>query len=870
MCEKKQTVLGILAHVDAGKTTLCEAMLYLSGKLKKLGRVDHRDSFLDTHSLERARGITIFSKQAVLPLADGELTLLDTPGHVDFSAEMERTLQVLDCALLVISGTDGVQAHTETLWRLLRRYAVSTFVFVTKMDLPGSGEAAIMEELRRRLGEGCVDFTSPAADQEERLAMCSETAMERYLETGALTDEDLRGMIARRELFPVFFGSGLRLDGVEELLEALERLRPCSPDRGAFAALVYKISRDAQGKRLSHVKITGGELKVRDLLRYRGEDGQDHEEKVTQIRVYAGEKFESPESVGTGQICCLTGLTATFPGQGLGAEPEGAAPVLEPVLSYRLLLPAGTDPAVLLPKLQQLDEEDPQLHIRWNERLQEISVQLMGKVQTEVFRSLVKERFDVEVGLDAGHILYRETIADTVEGVGHFEPLRHYAEVHLLMEPLPRGSGLVLDSTVSEDVLDRNWQRLILTHLAERQHPGVLTGSPITDMKITLAAGRAHLKHTEGGDFRQATYRAVRQGLMQAKNILLEPWYAFRIEVPAEQIGRVISDVRAMNGVFDSPEDAGDMLCLQGSAPVSAMQGYMEELVSFSRGRGRLSLRLEGYRPCHEQEKAIAAIGYDPESDTENPADSVFCAHGGGFNVRWSEVPEYMHLESCLKKEAAPEPVQQICRSMSIDERELEAIMEREFGPIRRPEYRPAQRNEAPNAVPVQRKKEYLIVDGYNLIFAWSETKKLAEERLDLARGKLMDALSNYCGFTKAELVLVFDGFRKPGNPGERSEYHNIHVAFTADGETADAFIERFADEIGRNYDVRVVTSDNLIRLSALRSGVLRTSSKEFSLELEWVLQQIDAVLKQSNRNAHTTKLKSGLTNGKNGTDQKG
>ena len=862
MCEKKQTVLGILAHVDAGKTTLCEAMLYLSGKLKKLGRVDHRDSFLDTHSLERLRGITIFSKQAVLPLHDGELTLLDTPGHVDFSAEMERTLQVLDCALLVISGTDGVQAHTETLWRLLRRCAVPTFVFVTKMDLQGSGEAALMEELRRRLGEGCVDFTSPAADQDERLAMCSETAMERYLETGALTDDDLRGMIARRELFPVFFGSGLRLDGVEELLRALERLRPVCADRGAFATRVYKISRDAQGKRLTHVKITGGELKVRGLLRYRGEDGRDYEEKVTQIRRYSGEKFESPESAGAGQICCLTGLTATCPGQGLGAEPEAAAPVLEPVLSYRLLLPAGTDPAVLLPKLQQLDEEDPQLHIRWNERLQEISVQLMGKVQTEVFRSLVKERFDVDVGLDAGHILYRETIADTVEGVGHFEPLRHYAEVHLLMEPLPRGSGLVLDSTVSEDVLDRNWQRLILTHLAERQHPGVLTGSPITDMKITLCVGRAHLKHTEGGDFRQATYRAVRQGLMQAKNILLEPWYAFCIEVPAEQIGRVISDVRAMNGVFDSPEDAGDMLCLQGSAPVSAMQGYMEELVSFSRGRGRMSLRLEGYRPCHEQEKAVAAIGYDPESDTENPADSVFCAHGGGYLVRWSEVPAYMHLESCLKKEAAPEPLPQIRRSMSIDERELEEIIQREFGPIRRPEYRPAQRNEAPNAVPVQRKKEYLIVDGYNLIFAWSETKKLAEERLDLARGKLMDALSNYCGFTRAELVLVFDGFRKPGNPGERSDYHNIHVAFTADGETADAVIERFADEIGRNYDVRVVTSDNLIRLSALRSGVLRTSSGEFALELEWVLQQIDAVLKQSNQNAHTTRLKSGLKNG--------
>ena len=863
MCDEKNTVLGVLAHVDAGKTTLCEALLYLSGKLKKLGRVDHRDSFLDTHCLERERGITIFSKQAVLPLGDGELTLLDTPGHVDFSAEAERSLQVLDCALLVISGTDGVQAHTETLWRLLRRYRVPCFVFVTKMDLPGSEEAAIMDELRRRLGEGCVDFTNPAPDQDERLAMCSETAMEKYLESGELTDGDLRAMIARRELFPCFFGSGLKLDGVDALLEALSRLRPRCPDRGVFAAKVFKISRDAQGRRLSWVKLTGSGLRVRDSLRYRGGDGEEYEEKVTQIRRYSGEKFETPEEIGAGQIAALTGLTATFPGQGLGAEPDSDAPVLEPVLSYRLLPPAGTDPALLLPKLRQLDEEDPQLHILWNERLREISVQLMGRVQAEVLQSLVRDRFDVELSLDAGRILYRETIADTVEGVGHFEPLRHYAEVHLLMEPLPRGSGLVFDSSVSEDELDRNWQRLILTHLAERRHPGVLTGSPITDMKITLAAGRAHLKHTEGGDFRQATYRAVRQGLMRAKSILLEPWYAFRIEVPPEQIGRAISDVRAMNGVFESPEDAGDMLALRGSAPVSAMNGYLEELISYSRGRGRLSLLPDGYRPCHEQEKVVAALGYDPMSDIDNPADSVFCAHGAGFNVRWDQVPDYMHLESCLKKPSEAAPLPAVRRSMSIDERELEAIMEREFGPIRRPEYRTAQRNEAPNPIPAKRKKEYLIVDGYNLIFAWDELKKLAEERLDLARGRLMDMLSSYCGFTKSELVLVFDGFRTPGNPGERGEYHNIRVAYTADGETGDAYIERIVDEIGRNYDVRVVTSDNLIRLSALRSGVLRTSSKEFSMEVEWVLEQIGELLRQSNQNAHTTKLKMELKDGK-------
>ena len=867
MQNKNYAVLGVLAHVDAGKTTLCEALLYLSGKLKKLGRVDHRDSFLDTHSLERERGITIFSKQAILPLGDGELTLLDTPGHVDFAAEMERALRVLDCALLVVSGTDGVQAHTETLWRLLKRYGVPCFVFVTKMDLPGCDEAKLMEELRARLGEGCENFTHPAPEQQERLAMCSERAMERYLERGELTREDLRGMIARRELFPCFFGAGLKLEGVEALLDALSWACPTCEDRGDFAARVYKISRDAQGKRLTWLKVTGGALTVRAALRYRGEDGETYEEKVTQVRRYSGDKFDAPESAVAGQLCAVTGLTHTYPGQGLGAESNAEAPVLEPVLSYRLLLPEGTDPALLLPKLRQIDEEDPQLHLVWNERAQEISAQLMGKVQGEVFLRLVKERFDVDVKLDAGRILYRETIADAVEGVGHFEPLRHYAEVHLLLEPLERGSGLVFSSTVSEDALDRNWQRLILTHLTEKQHLGVLTGSPITDMKITLAAGRAHLKHTEGGDFREATYRAVRQGLMQAKSILLEPWYAFRIEVPPEQIGRAISDVRAMNGVFDSPEDAGELLALSGSAPVAAMNGYMEELVSYSRGRGRLSLRLDGYRPCHEQEKLVAALGYEAQSDLDNPADSVFCAHGGGFNVRWDQVKDYMHLESCLKKpEAAPEPpVAARRRLQSIDERELEAIMEREFGPIRRPSYREAQRNEAPKptAPPTPRRREHLIVDGYNLIFATEELKSLAGERLDLARGRLMDLLSSYCGYTKAEPVLVFDGFHTPGNPGERSEYHNIRVAYTGDGETADAYIERLADEIGRNYTVRVVTSDNLIRVSALRSGVLRVSSKEFAAEVQTVLAQIDTLLKESNRNAHTTKLRSGLTNGK-------
>ena len=858
MENRKNKVIGILAHVDAGKTTLCEAMLYLSGKLKKLGRVDHRDSFLDNHSLERDRGITIFAKQALLSLPGSELTLLDTPGHADFSAEMERTLRVLDCAVLVISGTDGVQAHTETLWRLLRRYRVPCLLFVTKMDLPGPGREALVASLKKRLDEGCVDW-SEAADREERAALCSEESLEKYLNTGSLDRQDLEKLVRQRALFPVLFGSGLKLDGVEELLRALDELAPGTEDSGVFGARVFKIARDPQGNRLTYVKLTGGELRVRTPLRYTDEQVESHEEKVTQLRLYSGLKYETTEAVRAGQVCAITGLAATWPGQGLGAEQDAASPVLEPVLSYRVLLPEGMDPAVMLPKLQLLQEEDPQLHVVVQPRTGDIAVRLMGKVQTEIFKSLVRERFDVEVELDKGRILYRETIGDTVEGVGHFEPLRHYAEVHLLMEPLPRGSGIVLDTVCSEDELDRNWQRLILTHLMEKQHLGVLTGSPLTDVKITLAAGRAHLKHTEGGDFRQATYRAVRQGLMQAKSILLEPWYAFALEVPAEQIGRAISDVRAMNGEFSSPEDAGDMLRLEGGAPVAAMNGYLEELLSYTRGRGRLTLRPDGYRPCREQEKIAAELGYDAESDTENPADSVFCAHGAGYNVRWDQVSEYMHLDSCLKKREEPlAPTPAVHRSLNIDERELEAIMEREFGPIRRPSYREAVRNEAPVSLPVLGKKETVIVAGYNLIFAWPELKSLAAERLDLACSRLMDMLSNYSGYTKSDLVLVFDGYRTPGNPGSREDYHNIHVAYTRDGETGDAYIERIVDEIGKNETVRVVTSDNLIRLSALRSGVLRTSSGEFMKEVEWVLQQIDQVLKRSNLDAHKTKVRDG------------
>ena len=856
---KRNMVLGVLAHVDAGKTTLSEAMLYCSGRIKKLGRVDHRDSFLDTHELERERGITIFSKQAVLELPRTRLFLLDTPGHADFAAEAERTLQVLDAAVLVVSGTDGVQAHTETLWSLLRRYRVPCFVFVTKMDLPGPGREALTEALQRELSENCVDFTLPQAERDERIALCDEAAMERYLDAGRFDDAELAELIARRALFPCFFGSGLRAEGVEALLDALDRFAPRRNERAGFAAKVYKIGRDAQGKRLTYVKITGGSLRVRDALVYKDEKGVAHEEKIAQIRRYSGIKYETPEAVTAGESCAILGLTASWPGLGLGEEPDAAAPLLEPVLSYRVLPAPGEDARQLLPKLMQLQEEDPQLHVVWNERAGEIELRLMGKVQTEVLKRLVRDRFDAGIGFDAGRILYRETIADRVEGVGHYEPLRHYAEVHLILEPLPRGQGLLFDTSCSEDELDRNWQRLILTHLAERPHLGVLTGSPITDMKITLAAGRAHLKHTEGGDFRQATYRAVRQGLMQAESVLLEPWYAFRLELPTEQIGRAIGDLRAMGGVFDSPEELGGRSRLEGSAPVSSLSSYGEELSAYSRGRGKLSLRPDGYRPCRNAQAVIEAIGYEPESDLDHSPDSVFCAHGAGFVVKWNKVPEYMHLDSCLgKREERPEVLPRM-KSLSIDERELEAIMEREFGPIRRPSYRAALRNEGPAAEPeAPARREYLIVDGYNVIFAWPELKALARERLDLARERLMDLLANYAGFTKAELVLVFDAYRTPSHPGAHGDYHNIRVVYTDDGETADAYIERLANDIGRNYAVRVVTSDSLIRLSALRSGVLRTSSGEFEGEVAWVLRQIEELLRRTNFGAHTMKVKDG------------
>ena len=861
---QRNLCVGLVAHVDAGKTTLAEAMLYLSGTVKKLGRVDHRSSFLDTHSLERQRGITIFSKQAMLDWTDTAVTLLDTPGHVDFSAEMERTLPVLDCAVLVISGSDGVQAHTETLWRLLKRHRIPTFLFVTKMDLAGADENALTEELRSRLDGNCVDFTKRAADFDEQIALCSEAAMDRFLQGEPIDNSLLSEMVAERALFPCFFGSGLRLDGVEELLDALIALSPRTPFEEAFGALVFKIARDAQGNRLSFLKMTGGSLRVRETLEYTDEHGAPHQEKLTQLRLYSGEKYQAAESVSAGQIAAVLGLSASYPGQTLGAAEQAAEPVLEPVLTYRLILPSDVDAAALYPKLLQLQEEDPQLHLQWNHRERSIHVSLMGRVQTEVFRELVRERFDVDVTLDKGQILYRETIADTVEGIGHFEPLRHYAEVHLLLSPLSAGSGVVYDTVCSEDTLDRNWQRLILSCLMDKQHLGVLTGSPLTDVKITLAAGRAHLKHTEGGDFREAANRAVRQGLMQAKSILLEPWYAFSLELPAEQLGRALSDIHAMHGEFSSPEGEGEFLRLTGCAPVAELNGYQPELLAYTHGRGRLSLRPGGYRPCREQDSIVAAADYDPVADLENTPDSVFCAHGAGFNVRWDQVPSYMHLGSCLKPQNRSDdeiPAPALRRVLSIDDRELEAIMEREFGPIRRPQYMRPQVGCSGTAAssPVQEaQKETVIVDGYNLIYAWPMLKALAEDRMDLARSRLQDLLSSYCGFTKNELVLVFDGYRTPGNPGSHTQVHNIRVAYTKDGETGDAYIERLVNDIGKNYRVRVVTSDNLIRLSALRSGVLRTSSQEFAGEVEGVLEQIEELLKKTNEQAHSTRVKDG------------
>ena len=878
---EKQITMGILAHVDAGKTTLSEGILYTCKAIRKLGRVDHQDAFLDTNTLERNRGITIFSKQAECTLGEFGITLLDTPGHVDFSAEMERTLQVLDYGILVISGADGVQGHTETLWRLLSRYQIPVFLFINKMDQPGTDREALLAEVKEKLDANCVEFSADQTDEEwkEQVAVCDEQVMEAYLEGEEISREQIRQMIRERKLFPCYFGSALKMTGVEEFLDDLKlRIRETSYPE-TFGAKIYKITRDNQGERLTHMKITGGTLKVKSVLS-NGRPGETGEgiwqEKVNQIRIYSGEKYTMVSEVKAGTVCAVTGLTATYPGQGLGSEQASDMPVLEPVLSYRIGLPTEVNVHQALLQLRQLEEEEPLLHIVWNETLGEIYAQVMGEVQIEILKSLIKERFGMTVTFDEGNIVYKETILEPVEGIGHFEPLRHYAEVHLLLEPGETGSGLTFATDCSEDVLDRNWQRLILTHLEEREHKGVLLGAPITDMKITLLTGRAHIKHTEGGDFRQATYRAVRQGLRKAKSQLLEPYYEFRLEVTSEQVGRSMTDIQKMLGEFDPPKTEGEMTVLTGSAPVVTMRDYQKEVISYTSGRGRFSCTLKGYYPCHNQEEVVEAVGYDPEADLENPTGSVFCAHGAGFVVNWDQVEEYMHVESGWNAPAGQEtksekPVtaknwKEENEKYLATEKELEEIFERTYGPIRKlGEEPPAGRSvkgwkksrrdplegygKSSSAYKQKKtpdgEKEYLLVDGYNIIFAWEDLKELAAVNIDGAREKLMDILCNYQGFKKSTLILVFDAYKVKGNPGSVETYHNIHVVYTKEAETADQYIEKTVHEIGRKYRVTVATSDQLEQVIILGQGGQRMSARELLEDVIEVSHQIRETARQ-------------------------
>ena len=830
-------VVGILAHVDAGKTTLSEGMLYTAGAIRTMGRVDNRDAFLDTYALERERGITIFSKQAVFSLGTTQVTLLDTPGHVDFSPEMERTLQVLDYAILVISGADGVQGHTRTLWNLLRRYEIPTFVFVNKIDQKGTDAEVLLQELKNVLEEGCVDFSTKRDTHfYEEAAVCSEDALEEFLETGRLKKETLQELFLERQLFPCFFGSALRLEGVKEFLEQMQELIKVPEYPDTFAAKVFKIARDEAGNRLTYLKITGGSLKVKAVI-----EGQ----KVNQIRIYSGEKYEAVNEVEAGSICAVTGLSDTYPGEGLGAEQGTYLPVLEPVLNYQVIPTEGDDPILLLPKLRELEEEEPQLHIVWEEALQEIHVQLMGEVQLEVLKTLIYERFGVEVEFGQGNILYKEMIQNTVEGVGHFEPLRHYAEVHLLLEPGEPGSGVQCMSVCSEDLLDRNWQRLILTHLMETEHRGVLTGAPITDIRITLVSGKAHLKHTEGGDFRQAVYRAVRQGLKQAESVLLEPYYEYRLELPSENVGRAMTDIERMHGTFGLPQTEADRTILTGMAPVSTMRDYQKEVHAYTRGNGTLQCTLKGYAPCHNTEEVLAATGYDSERDTLHPTGSVFCAHGAGFLVPWYEVKEYMHLPSIMQEKPSDssEEKQTAYRVPEetdawIDTEEVDRIIAQSVGANKKqktlpkkklPEYYKSTSKPKKQEV----REEYLLVDGYNVIFAWEDLKDLAQVSIDGARGKLLDVLCDYQGMKKCNLIVVFDAYRVQGHKTEISTYHNIHVVFTKEAETADQYIEKFAHENGKKYNVTVATSDGLEQIIIRGQGCRLLSARELKDEIE-------------------------------------
>lgn len=868
----KKLVIGILAHVDAGKTTLSEAILYISGTIRKLGRVDHKDAYLDTYELERERGITIFSKQAVMDYEDIRMTLLDTPGHVDFSAEMERSLQVLDAAVLVINGADGVQGHTQTLWRLLKRYRIPVFLFINKMDQQGTDQMKLLTVLKERLAEECIDFGE--ADREkffENLALCDEAMMDRFLEKGTIEQEEIRKAVMERKVFPCCFGSALKLWGVEELLQGIKKYAGIPSYPESFGAKIFKISRDEQGNRLTHLKITGGILRVKAVLS--NQSGKAHwEEKVNQIRIYSGNKFETVNEAAAGCVCAVTGLTKTYPGQGLGIEEASVMPLLEPVLNYRIGLPEGCEPAAAFVKLRQLEEEDPLLHIIWNEGLKEIQAQVMGEVQIEILKRLIEERFGMKVTFDTGNIVYKETIADTVEGVGHFEPLRHYAEVHLLLEPGEPGSGLQFFSECSEDVLSRNWQRLVLTHLEEREHRGVLTGSPVTDMKITLTAGKAHLKHTEGGDFRQATYRAVRQGLMQAGCVLLEPFYEYRLEVPETAIGRAMTDIEKMCGTFSLQQKNDGSAVLTGEAPVTTMRDYQKELTAYTKGHGRLFCSLKGYAPCHNAEEVIERIGYDPDRDLENPAGSVFCAHGAGFTVPWNQVKDWMHLESTesRKKESnaqVPEHIweQELLqrkqsafrqkdggkereKELRLGTDEIDAIISstsyansRKEGNRKQEGWKRESRSDSARVVTFgeknvrkkqEKKEEYLLVDGYNVIFAWEDLKELAEINLDSARGKLLDILSNYQGMKQCHLIVVFDAYRLQGHQTEMLDYHNIHVVYTKEAETADQYIEKFAHENGSKYQVTVATSDGLEQIIIRGQGCRLLSARDLQEEV--------------------------------------
>ena len=850
--EKQHICIGLLAHVDAGKTTLAESLLYHTGAIRKMGRVDHQNAFLDTYELERARGITIFSKQAGFTLGDREVVLLDTPGHVDFSAEMERTLQILDYAVLIIGGTDGVQGHVETLWRLLRQYKIPVFLFINKMDQDGANSAEILKELQGRLDEKCIDFTASQPQEEfmENLAMCDETVLETYLEEGEISEKQIRELIARRKVFPCYFGSALKSQGIQEFLEGLETYTKVPDYPDTFGAKVYKIFRDEKGSRLTHMKITGGSLKVKQVL-----SGEDWEEKADQIRIYSGAGFEAVKEAPAGSVCAVTGLTRTHAGQGLGIEQTSGEPLLIPVLNYEIQLPEECDVHQMFLKLRQLEEEEPELHIVWNPQLNEIHAQVMGEVQIEILKNMIQERFGISVEFGSGNIVYKETIEEPVEGTGHFEPLRHYAEVHLLLEPGEPGSGLEFAVSCSEDMLDKNWQRLILTHLEEKAHKGVLTGSDITDMKITLVAGKAHLKHTEGGDFRQATYRAVRQGLRKARSVLLEPVYEYRLEVPSDMVGRAMTDIQKMYGTFQGPEIEGEMSVLTGIAPVVTMGGYQSEVTAYTRGRGRLSCTLKGYQPCHNAEEVIEAAGYEPDADMENPTGSVFCAHGAGFVVNWDEVDTYAHIQTELGLEETDQetilhtqPAQpyKSFDEIRLDQEELEEIFTRTYGPIRRERnaFQKTSRTVTAPASPRKSKpkepeKEYLLVDGYNIIFAWEDLNELAKVNIEGARNKLMDILCNYQGYKKCTLILVFDAYKVEGGQGSVQKYHNIHVVYTKEAETADQYIEKTVHEIGKKYHVTVATSDALEQVIILGQGADRLSARNLREEIQRMKEEI-------------------------------